>query len=203
MLEKLFGSKTRVLLLRLFLNNPDKDFYVRELSRHLEAHLNSIRRELENLEEVGILISGDRPEASVDLKAIKETNDKTNRKYYRLNRAFSLVDDLHSLFVKAHIVVENTLADKVAKLGDIDLFLLTGVFTGQEDTSCDILIVGSIPKLKMYKLINKLEKEMSRTLNYALMTRKEFDYRRSVADKFLLDILENKNLILINRFKEE
>ena len=44
---------------------------------------------------------------------------------------------------------------------------------------------------------------MARTLNYAIMTQKEFSYRRSVADKFLLDILENKNLILINRFKEE
>lgn len=99
--------------------------------------------------------------------------------------------------------MENTLADKVAKLGDIDLFLLTGVFVGREESSCDILIVGAIPKQKMQKLIGKFEKEMSRTLNYALMTTKEFNYRRSVADKFLLDILENKNLIIINRFKEE
>lgn len=200
MLEKLFGSKTRVLLLRLFLNNPDKNFYVRELSRNLEAHLNSIRRELENLEEIGILVSGDKSEKT---EGIEAEADPGNRKYYRLNRAFSLVDDLHSLFIKAHMVMENTLADKVAKLGDIDLFLLTGVFVGREESSCDILIVGAIPKQKMQKLIGKFEKEMSRTLNYALMTTKEFNYRRSVADKFLLDILENKNLIIINRFKEE
>lgn len=198
MLDKLFGSKTRVLLLRLFLNNPDKNFYVRELARNLESHLNSIRRELDNLEEMGLLISGDKPEAEEG-----EAADPTNRKYYRLNRNFPLIADLHSLFIKAHMVLENTLADKVAKLGDVDLFLLTGVFTGNQEAPCDILIVGAIPKPKIQRLISKFEKDMSRSLNYTIMPAKEFHYRRSVADKFLLDILENKNLILINRFKEE
>lgn len=195
MLEKLFGSKTRVMLLRLFLNNPDKYFFVRELARSLETHLNSIRRELENLEEIGILMSIDKPE--------EETDESTNRKYYRLNRAFSFVEDLRALFIKAHMVMENTLAEKVAKLGDIDLFLLAGVFVGKEESPADILIVGSLPKAKVQKLISKFEKEMSRSLNYALMTPSEFNYRRSVADKFLLNLLDNKNLILINRFKED
>jgi hypothetical protein len=197
MLDKLFGSKTRVLLLRLFLNNPDKNFYVRELARNLDSHLNSIRRELDNLEEIGLLISGDKPEAE------EGENDATNRKYYRLNRVFPLVNDLQSLFIKSHMALENTLADKVAKLGDVDLFLLTGVFTGRQESPCDILIVGTIPKPKIQRLIVKFEKEMSRSLNYTIMPAKEFHYRRSVADKFLLDILENKNLIFINRFKEE
>lgn len=197
MLDKLFGSKTRVLLLRLFLNNPEKYFYVRELARNLESHLNSIRRELDNLEEIGILLSIDKP---ADEAGEEEAG---NRKYYKLNKAFSFVDDLQSLFVKAHMLTENTLADKVAKLGDVDLFLLAGAFVGKLDATCDVLIVGSIPKQKVQRLISKFEKEMARTLNYAIMSQKEFSYRRSIADKFLLDILENKNLILINRFKEE
>ena len=152
---------------------------------------------MDNLEEIGILLSIDKP---ADEAGEEEAG---NRKYYKLNKAFSFVDDLQSLFVKAHMLTENTLADKVAKLGDIDLFLLAGAFVGQLDAACDVLIVGSIPKQKVQRLIVKFEKEMARTLNYAIMTQKEFSYRRSVADKFLLDILENKNLILINRFKEE
>ena len=38
MIEQLFGSKTRVMLLRLFLNNPEKFYYVRELTRNLDTH---------------------------------------------------------------------------------------------------------------------------------------------------------------------
>lgn len=195
MLEKLFGSKTRVLLLRLFLNNSDKHYYVRELARNLELHLNAVRRELENLEEIGILTSID--------QADEESEESGNKKYYRLNKSFSFVNDLQSLFIKAHMLVENTLADKVAKLGEIDLFILTGIFVGQEEAPCDILIVGSIPKVKVQKLVSKFEKEMSRPLNYAVMTPADFNYRRSVADKFLLDVLDGKNMILLNRFKAE
>jgi DNA-binding transcriptional regulator YhcF (GntR family) len=205
MLEKLFGSKTRVRVLRLFLNNSDKYFYIRELARSLELHLNAVRRELENLEEIGILIAVDKPapiEEAV-VKGVKHAETTTNRKYYRLNPDFSFVDDLRALFIKAHMVMENTLAEKVARLGDIDLFLLSGVFVGLDDAEADILIVGSLPKQKVQRLIVKFEKEMSRSLNYALMSKSEFNYRRSVADKFLLGLLENKNLILINRFKEE
>ena len=197
MLEKLFGSKTRVLILRLFINNPDKYFYGRELARSLDSHLNSVRRELDNLEEIGILMSVDKP---ADESGEEEAG---NRKYYKLNKAFSFVDDLQSLFVKAHMLTESALADKVAKFGEVDLFLLSGVFVGKLDASCDMLIVGSLPKQKVQRLIQRFEKDMSRTLNYALMTSSEFSYRRSVADKFLLDILENKNMILINRFKED
>ncbi len=195
MLEKLFGSKTRVLLLRLFLNNSDKHYYVRELARNLELHLNAVRRELDNLEEIGILTSTD--------QADEESEESGNKKYYRLNKSFSFVNDLQSLFIKAHMLVENTLADKVAKLGEIDLFILTGIFVGQEEAPCDILIVGSIPKVKVQKLVSKFEKEMSRPLNYAVMTPADFNYRRSVADKFLLDVLDGKNMILLNRFKAE
>ena len=57
MLEKIFGSKTRVILLRLFINNPDRFYFVREITRNLNLHLNSIRRELANLENLGIVAS--------------------------------------------------------------------------------------------------------------------------------------------------
>ena len=35
MVEQLFGSKTRVKLLSLFLNNPGRSYYVREITRKL------------------------------------------------------------------------------------------------------------------------------------------------------------------------
>jgi len=201
MLEKLFGSKTRVLVLRLFLNNPDKYFFVRELARSLNVHLNALRRELDNLGSLGILLSTNRPEGRKD--AVETEEDSGKRKYYYLNRDCPLIDDLRALFIKAHTVMEHTLAEKVAKLGEIDFFLLSGVFVGSEEAEADILIVGSIAKHKVQRLIVKFEKEMSRSLNYALMTKSEFNYRRSVADKFLVGLLENKNITLINRLREK
>ena len=46
MYDQLFGSKTRVKLLALFLTHPNESFYVREITRRLGEQINSIRREL-------------------------------------------------------------------------------------------------------------------------------------------------------------
>src|SRR5665648_738498 len=56
-IDALFGSKTRVKLLHLFLNNPGKAFYVREITRLIDEQINSVRRELSNMLEVGIITS--------------------------------------------------------------------------------------------------------------------------------------------------
>ena len=40
MFEQLFGSKTRVKLLQLFFENPNRSFYVREITRKIEEQIN-------------------------------------------------------------------------------------------------------------------------------------------------------------------
>ena len=56
-LDTLFSSKTRVKLLTHFFTKPDDEFFVRELTRMLGEQINSIRRELEKLEKIGLLVS--------------------------------------------------------------------------------------------------------------------------------------------------
>lgn len=51
----LFGSKTRVKILGLFFSNPRKQFFVRELEREAGVQINAVRRELANLEKVGLI----------------------------------------------------------------------------------------------------------------------------------------------------
>jgi predicted transcriptional regulator len=55
MIEQLFGSKTRVKLLQLFMSNPNRSFYVREITRKIDEQINSVRRELANLLSIGII----------------------------------------------------------------------------------------------------------------------------------------------------
>ena len=55
-LEQMFGSKTRARLIGLFLQYPKEAFFVRELTRRIDAQLNSVRRELKNLVEMGIIL---------------------------------------------------------------------------------------------------------------------------------------------------
>ena len=57
MIDSLFGSKTRVKLLHLFLNSPGSSFYVREITRLIDEQINSVRRELANMMSVGIIVA--------------------------------------------------------------------------------------------------------------------------------------------------
>ncbi|MCU0678948.1 MAG: hypothetical protein MUC28_00680, partial [Planctomycetes bacterium] len=72
MLGKLFGSNTRVKILKLFLLHPDNKFYIRQIARGLKLQVNSVRRELENLEKFGLLksavLTGQEETAEVELE---------------------------------------------------------------------------------------------------------------------------------------
>ena len=85
MLEKLFSSRVRVRLLDVFLSNPERRFYGRELERMTEEHQNAIWRELRNLSELGLLTD--------------ETEGRT--KYYRVSPSFPLYPELRALLFKA------------------------------------------------------------------------------------------------------
>ena len=194
MLEQLFGSKTRVMLLRLFLNNPEKFYFVRELTRALDTHLNSIRRELSNLQDIGIIDFHSKTDLAKE--AGKEIKD--NKKYYKLNSDFVFISELKSLLNKAQLVLDKNLIKKVDNLGEVKFFLLSGIFVGRSDAPIDLLAVGSINRNKLKNLVKGFERDLGKTINYTMMTKSDFLYRYSITDKFLYDLLGGKNLVIVD-----
>ena len=203
MLEQLFGSKTRVKLLQLFLNNPHQPYYLRELARLLNTQLNSIRREVENLEKLEIIKSADplMMQVEKDKEDKSEKNKKSSRKYFLTNSDFVLYPELQSLFLKAHLILEKSLVAAIERSAKVKLFILTGVFVGNDESVTDMLLVGSIKKKRLSKLIRKFERELNHAINYTSMTEQEFIYRRDITDRFLYDILEGKKIVIINKLE--
>lgn len=199
MLEKLFGSKTRVKILKLFLIHPLEKYYIRQLSRDLKLQLNSVRRELENLENFGILTSDakdiGRGEA---LEGGKGAVLGQEKKYYRANPNFVLFDEIKALIVKAQILYEKDFVRKLQAIGKIKLLVLTGIFVNNPNSLIDILLVGRINKIKLVKLIKELEVELGKEINFTVFNPREFKYRRDITDIFLYGILESRKLIVIN-----
>ncbi len=54
MLKKLFGSRIRINILKLFIFNPKKEYYVREIERLIDEAFDPVRRELIRLESTGL-----------------------------------------------------------------------------------------------------------------------------------------------------
>ncbi len=196
MLAKLFGSVARVKILKLFLLNPDTSYYIRQISRHLNLQLNAVRRELENLETLGLLASHQGTEA--DDEGEEGKPNKSDRKYYSANKQFILFNEIRDLIIKAQVLCEKEFRTKLQKLGTIKLLLLSGLFINDKQAAVDMLIVGSFNKDKVAKLVKELEEELVNEVNYAVLTEEEFYYRRQVTDVFLYSVLESKKIVVID-----
>lgn len=190
MVEQLFGSKTRVKLLQLFYSNPNRSFYVREITRKIDEQINSVRRELSNLLSIGIISS-------------ENTN---NRLYYEVNQEYEYHQPLSAIFGGGVMAAPtapagDAQATSIKTLGNIDLAFYTGQFTRDESSGTDMLIVGDVNQTKLTKFVSELEEQEGKELRFTVMTPQEFTYRQQVNDRFLTLILSSKKQVLIDKTK--
>ena len=177
--EKLFGSRTRAKLLNLFFSNPDKSYYVRESARVIDEQVNSVRQELSNLESVGVIRN--------------ETYD--NKTYYGANLKHPFSHALVEIFSKKSVPVRDS---DIKQSGWEEYvrpvkkylagMLLTNRVPGQE--GIDLLIVGDDKTKKLTHWAELIEKKMGKPLNYVIFSVEDFVYRKSVRDRFVMEILD-------------
>lgn len=197
-IEQLFGSKTRARLLTLFLENADRAFYVRELTRRIDAQLNSVRRELKNLVDVGIVLEVEGKIISTEVTDDEPETKGEKKKFYRANAEFPLFDDLRGVMRKAAVLMNQEIVHVLKSKGDISLVLLTGRFVDAEDVPTDLFIVGTIDPDALAAAVREFERDIAREVNYTAMPKEEFLYRQEVGDRFLAGILDAKRVILWN-----
>lgn len=182
MLKRLFTSNTRIKLLTVFLMNPEKEFFIRELTRKLNEQINSVRRELDNLKKMGFL----------------KSKAKLRKKYYSVNKNFILLDELKNIIVKV-LSSNESLAKDIEKMGEVKLLALSGLFLDKETETVDMLIIGNVDRERLSQYINN-ELRTKRPVKFTVMSEEDYKYRLQCRDRFVTEIIENvDNQILINR----
>jgi hypothetical protein len=194
MLSVLFGSAAKAKILNFFLLNPEKTANISELSKILALGAAIARRETENLVKIGLIKE---VKEKIDLKEKSGKITGKNRRF-RATENFILYPEIKALLIKARILPVQKLLDNLGRNCQLKLLLLTGVFVNRSDAPIDLLIVGTLPRRILTPLINGLEKDLDREINFTILTEKEYNYRREVMDIFLYNVLEGENLILIN-----
>lgn len=198
MLEYLFGSKTRLKLLRTLFRDPGKSYYVRELTRILDVQINAVRRELELLMKAGIINEVQSKDIAKDKPESTKAGAKL-RKYYQLDHESILYPELQALLVKGQLMGEQKFIEDIEKkAGDLKLFLLTGRFTGDTRVDTDILLVGNIKERTLSKIVSKHEKDFGFEIRCTLMSTREFEDRRHVMDKFLYSLFEADHVRVVD-----
>ncbi|MDO8617707.1 MAG: winged helix-turn-helix domain-containing protein [Candidatus Uhrbacteria bacterium] len=195
MLEHLFGSRTRVKLLSLFLRHPDQSLFVREITRLIGTQINAVRRELANLVRLGLL-------EEVVVKKGDERTQGLKRKYYQIHPKFPLLTELSSLVLRSQILLERKLDKEILQMGDVYYLAFLGSFLGTTPAPVDLFIIGEINKKTLNKLMAASEQELGFEINFSLMTPEEYIYRKDITDKFLYAILEAPKNIVVDRLHE-
>lgn len=194
MLNKLFGSELRVKVLKRILAHPDEKYFSRSLGRELKVLPAALKRELDNLEKLGLIAF-----------AIEEEEKKAKgkeKKFFLVNQGFLLFSELKALLAKSQLFAVQEFFVRLEKIAPIKYFVLSGRFSGNTLAKTDILIVSKIKKEKLLSVLADLEKKIGREVNFTLMDEIEFDYRSDVMDIFLYTILNGPKVVLLDNLSD-
>lgn len=183
-INDIITSKVRIKILELFFSNPTEMYHVRGVVREIKEEINAVRRDLSRLEKAGLL----------------KREPRGNRVYYYLREDYSFYSDLLSMVSKTTGLGAEFLSSK-NKIGKPTLVMFSARFTrfkkrGKED-EVDVLVVGEVNLPELATLIRVEESKRNMEINYTVMSRDEFEFRKKRRDPFLQGILSASRVMII------
>jgi len=186
--DKLFGSRTRVLILSKLIMNPNRSLYIRQLSKELGLTFSVVYKEIEKLKSLGLV-----------------TEERRGRiRLFTINRNSVIYDELRRLLLKTTALGQQ-LRSSLPELEKAKYVLIYGsVARGEElETSdVDLLIIGDIAEENLIAGIRKVEKEIGREINYILWSEREFEKRVKTKHHLLTEIADNPIIGLVGDVDE-
>jgi len=225
-LAKLFGSPSRVKLMRLFLMNPEDVFDMPEVSKRSKVPSAQLRKEIKLLADVGLIKQriivkmipkrGGK-EGALDKKKVNGIKqriivkmipkrggkegalDKKKVNGYGMDPSFPYLSALRSLVTEIALGKEDVAA-RFRNCGQMKLIIVSGIFLDESNSRVDILLVGDKLKRPIIEgVLRRLEAELGKELTYGILESAEFDYRYGIYDKFIRDILDYPHLVVLNK----
>ncbi len=177
----IFGGEAKVRIMRLFIFNPNASFTSSEVSARVKEKPSSTRRELRNLSKAGLI--------------------KRRSKGYVLDHSYPYLTALGNFLIDATPLTEKEIVKKVSRsANNLKLVLISGVFLHDKDSRVDLLVVGDhIKQAKLRSVMSSIEAELGKELRYAAFETQDFNYRYSIYDKLIRDILDYNHQKILNK----
>jgi len=181
MLNKLFSSKTRVEILKLFLFNTNNSFYQRQISNLTAQSIRGVQREVDKLNRIGLI----------------ERSIQGNRIYYKVNKKCPIVEDLKNIFFKS-VGIAEVLRDNFKEKGIKVAFIYGSYAKGEESllSDIDLMVIGDISSKELSSILSKPKKELMREINYIVFPLNEFIDRARQKDHFINSVLKDKKIYI-------
>ena len=158
MLKSLITSKTRIKILLKFFLNYQTMCHLRGLESEFGESSNSIRMELINLENAGILNS----------------TVKGNKKLYYANTNYPLFSEINSM-LKKFVGIDQIVAHITIHIGNLDAaYLINDLAVGKDSRIIELALVGNkLDQAYIDILVSKAENFISRKIKYFVLSPEE------------------------------
>ena len=184
----LFGQ-IRGGVLALLYGWTDKAFYVREIARRVNASAGAVRRELEKLAAVDLIVR-----TSVG-----------NLVFYQANQRHPIFPEMRALVNKT-VGIFNTLGSALESLSNrVSVAFVYGSIARQEEragSDVDLMIIGDIELDDVLVRLPEVETALSRAVNPTVYSIHEFKKKLKEGNHFLNAVLDGKKVFLIGNEDE-
>ncbi|OHA20478.1 MAG: hypothetical protein A2849_00580 [Candidatus Taylorbacteria bacterium RIFCSPHIGHO2_01_FULL_51_15] len=199
-LGKLFGSESKVKIMRLFLFNPETPFTKEDVAERARVSVALARHELSLLRKMRLI----RNKGFV--KRVLRKSGKKN-KFVRtkvggliLNPTFPYFAELQRLLIDTSLLKGDEIVRKLSRAGRLKLVITAGVFIHDTESRVDMLVVADhLRRGTLEGIMRGLEAEIGKELQYAAFETGEFNYRLGMYDKLIRDILDFPHKTVLDR----
>ena len=148
-------------MLTKLLLNPASKVYLRGLERDLGVSSNTVRTELNKLQDMHLIEA-------------QEDSENTKVKNYVVNQEHPMFKTLRGIIMQ-FVGLDQIVDQIIKKLGNLDQVYLTGdLAEGKNSPFVDLVIVGNVDKVYMHKLIEKVEPLISKKIRVGLFKPSDF-----------------------------
>lgn len=201
-LGKLFGSESKVRIMRLFLFNPDTPFDAESVAERARVSYAIARAELQTLRQMRLI------KRKQFARRIVRRGRKKNRfarktktvNGFVLNPSFRYLGELQRLLLDTTLLKGDELTRKLGAAGRLKLLITSGIFIQDPESRVDVFLVGDRLRLgALEHAMRRLEAEIGKELKYAAFETAEFNYRLGMYDKLVRDILDYPHTVVLDR----
>ena len=182
MLKAILGSKTRINILKLFVFNPKKEYYVREIERLIKTSFDLVRRELIHLETIGLL----------------KSRVSGKQKYYTLNMEHMLFPEFKSMILKT-AGIGDIIQGAIKNRNDILIAFIYGSYAKNAEnleSDIDLFVIGDILSTDLQQSVSEVESQTKREINPTVYSPKEFKEKYKAKNHFILSVIKELKIFL-------
>jgi uncharacterized protein len=183
-LGTLLMGRTRLAILTLLLQQPERKLYLRQILRLTGAGQGGIQRELARLVDAGILIK----------------TREANLTYYQANPRSPVYEELKGLIDKTAGIAGLLRTALVPLAGAIGrAFLYGSIARGEErgESDVDLMVIGDVSFFDVVSAVSPLQERIGREINPTVFTANEFRQRLDQADPFATRVMRQPKVHLI------